>query len=77
MVGVYRCLGVFTLVLNTVGWVEGVILIPKRMILWRGVNVFSRFSGGRIKFIVRILDAIIPGKGFGNELLNFQEFAWV
>jgi len=31
-------------VLNTVGWMEGGILIPKRMELWRGVNVFSRFS---------------------------------
>ena len=44
--GVYRCLGVFTLVLNTVGWMEGVILIPKRMMSRRGVNVFSRFWGG-------------------------------
>ena len=24
---------------------EGVILIPKRMMFWRGVNVFSRFWG--------------------------------
>jgi hypothetical protein len=47
MVGVYRCLGVFTLVLNTVGWMEGVILIPKRMELWRGVKVLRDFSGGR------------------------------
>jgi hypothetical protein len=29
MVGVYRCLGVFMGVVNTVGWMEGVILIPK------------------------------------------------
>jgi hypothetical protein len=27
--GVYRCLGVFMGVVNTVGWMEGVILIPK------------------------------------------------
>jgi hypothetical protein len=50
MVGVYRCLGVFMGVLNTVGWVEGVILIPKRMILWRGVNVLVDFRGERIKY---------------------------
>jgi hypothetical protein len=50
MVGVYRCLGVFMGVLNKVGWVEGVILIPKRMILWRGVNVLVDFRGERIKY---------------------------
>ena len=61
-------------VLNTVGWMEGVIFILKRMMFWRGVNVFSRFSGGWIKFIVRILEVIFPGKGFGNELLNFLIF---
>jgi len=49
VVGVYRCLGVFMGVLNTVGWMEGVILIPKRMELWRGVKVFSRFWGGMDK----------------------------
>jgi hypothetical protein len=58
-------------VINTVRWMEGLILIPKRMMFWKGVKVFSRFGGERIKFIVRILDAIISGKGFGNELLNF------
>jgi hypothetical protein len=40
MVGVYRCLGVFMGVLNTVRWMEGVILIPKRMKFWMGVKVF-------------------------------------
>jgi hypothetical protein len=25
---------------------EGVILIPKRTMFWRGVNVFGRFGGG-------------------------------
>ena len=42
-------------VLNTVGWMEGVIIIRKRMMSRhgpeyaprRGVNVFSRFWGGR------------------------------
>jgi len=47
--GVYRCLGVFREVLNTVGWMEGVILIPKRIMSGKGVNVFSRFSGGMEK----------------------------
>ncbi len=32
-------------VLNTVGWMEGVIIIPIRMKFGRGVNVFSRFGG--------------------------------
>jgi hypothetical protein len=36
-----------------------------------GVKVFSRFWGGRINFIVRILDAIITRRELGNELLNF------
>jgi hypothetical protein len=54
MVGVYRCLGVFMGVLNTVGWMEGVILIPKRVMSGKGVNVFSRFWGVRIKFIVHL-----------------------
>ncbi len=53
--GVYRCLGVFTLVLNTVGRMEGVILIPKRIVFWRGVKVFGqKWVGERIKFIVRL-----------------------
>ena len=33
-------------VLNTVGWMEGVISIPKRIMSGKGVNVFSRFWGG-------------------------------
>jgi hypothetical protein len=37
-------------VLNTVGWMEGVILIPKRMMSRRGVKVFSRFWGGEDNF---------------------------
>jgi len=41
--GVYRCLGVFTLVLNTVRWMEGVILILKRIMFWRGVKVLRGF----------------------------------
>ena len=47
MVGVYRCLWVFRRVVNTVGWLEGVILIPKWIVFWKGVNVFSRFGGMR------------------------------
>ncbi len=39
-------------VVNTVRWMEGVILIPKRMMSWRGVNVLRGFWGGRIKFIL-------------------------
>ena len=62
-------------VLNTVEWMEGVILIPKRMILWRGVKVLREFLGGGINFIVRFLDAIITGKRLGNELLDFLIFA--
>jgi len=50
--GVYRCLGVFRGVLNTVRWMEGVIIIPKRMMSGRGVNVLRGFGGGRIKFIL-------------------------
>ena len=34
------------------------------------------FGGERIKFIVRILDAIISGRGLGNELLNFFNIYW-
>ena len=45
--GVYRSLGVFIGVVNTVGWMEGVILIPKRMMSWRGVSVFGRIWGER------------------------------
>ncbi len=33
------------------GWIEGVILIPKRMILWRGVRVFSQFWGREKKIM--------------------------
>jgi hypothetical protein len=55
---------------------EGVILIPKRMVSGRGVNVFSRFGGGEIKIIVRFFDATITGRGLGSELLNFLEFTY-
>ena len=44
--GVYT---VFILVANTVGWREGVILIPKRIVGGRGDNVFGRFWGERDK----------------------------
>jgi hypothetical protein len=45
LVGVYRCLGVFTLVLNTVGWMEGGILIPKRIVFWRVLRCLVDFGG--------------------------------
>ena len=32
-------------VLNTVGWIEGVIFILKRMKFWRGVRVLREFVG--------------------------------
>jgi len=50
MVGVYRYLGVFMGVLNAAEWMEGVILIGKRMMFWKGVKVFSRFWGERGRF---------------------------
>jgi hypothetical protein len=37
-------------VLNTVGWMEGVILIRKSRMFWWGVNVFNPFSGGMDKY---------------------------
>ena len=46
-----RCLPVLSDVfgvLNTVTWMEGVILIPERIMSRKGVNVFSRFGGGGI-----------------------------
>ena len=73
--GVYRCLGVFRAVLNTVGWMEGVILIPKRIMSWKGVKVFRWFWGERIKFIVRILDVIISGRGLGAERIQ-NSYPW-
>jgi hypothetical protein len=38
---------VFIGVLNTVGWLGGVILILKRMKFWSGVKVFGRLWGER------------------------------
>jgi hypothetical protein len=38
-------------VLNTVGWMEGVILIPKRMMSWRDVNVFFKNGGSGYKIL--------------------------
>ena len=55
VVGVYRCLGVFIGVVNTVGWMEGVILIPKRIMFRKGVKVLSPFSGEGDKFLLCVL----------------------
>ncbi len=42
-VGVYRCLGVFMGVVNTVGGMEPILLIQKRRVERRGVYVFVDF----------------------------------
>lgn len=50
---------VFTLVANTVGWIEGVVLIPKRMIFWRGVSVFGSILGGGRIFNFRLTNTMV------------------
>ena len=55
-------------VINTVGWMEGVIFIRKRMKFWKGVNVFSRFGGDEYKILFVGLRTDELGLDTGKEV---------
>ena len=40
-------------VVNTVGWMQTVIFILKRVVIWRGVKVFSRFGGEEREILMK------------------------